>query len=101
MKWMVRAGLGIVASYVLLVAIVFAMMHRPPEEFARGFAKLPPPAKKILPFPVLWNEARAGGLRVGEEAPGFDLETLDKKSRVRLAEFRGSKPVVLVFGSYT
>jgi len=34
-------------------------------------------------------------------APDFTLPTLDRKSTVHLAEFRGSRPVVLVFGSYT
>jgi peroxiredoxin len=45
--------------------------------------------------------ARAGSLQVGDSAPDFDLETLDKKSRVRLSSHLGVKPVVLIFGSYT
>jgi peroxiredoxin len=57
----------------------------------------------MMGFPVssLWSLARAGALQVGDPAPGFDLATLDGGSRVRLSDFRGVKPVVLVFGSYT
>ena len=40
-------------------------------------------------------------LKVGDMAPDFTLPTLDRKANVHLAEFRGSRPVVLVFGSYT
>lgn len=39
--------------------------------------------------------------KVGEEAPNFKLKTRDGKKEVELATFRGEKPVVLVFGSYT
>jgi hypothetical protein len=37
----------------------------------------------------------------GEFAPDFTLKSLDGKSVTKLAEFRGKKPVVLFFGSYT
>jgi peroxiredoxin len=49
----------------------------------------------------MWNVARGGRLAVGEEAPDFDLRTVDKTARVKLSSFRGKQPVVLVFGSYT
>lgn len=39
--------------------------------------------------------------RPGDPAPDFALQTLDGKQTVRLSEFRGKKPVVLIFGSYT
>jgi peroxiredoxin len=41
-----------------------------------------------------------GNLRAGEDAPDFDLPTLDG-SRVRLGDFRGKKHVLLEFGSIT
>ncbi len=41
------------------------------------------------------------GPNLGQEAPPFTLETHDKSRRVSLAQFRGKKPVVLVFGSFT
>jgi hypothetical protein len=43
----------------------------------------------------------ADRLRVGTPAPDFRLRTLDGNSAVRLASYRGKKPVALVFGSYT
>ena len=39
-------------------------------------------------------------LRAGEEAPDFELPTLEGE-RVRLSNFRGSKHVLLEFGSIT
>ena len=64
-------------------------------------AKLPRPLFFILPFKPLWYLARAGHVKAGDTAPDFSLETVDHKSRVQLSSFRGNKPVVLVFGSYT
>jgi hypothetical protein len=40
-------------------------------------------------------------LRVGDRAPDFALPDLKTKKEVRLANFAGKKPVVLIFGSYT
>ncbi|MEQ1859011.1 MAG: hypothetical protein ABMA13_03670 [Chthoniobacteraceae bacterium] len=40
-------------------------------------------------------------VRVGETAPDFKLKTQDGASEVQLSSFRGRRPVVLVFGSYT
>ena len=37
----------------------------------------------------------------GREAPDFTLPRLDGGSPVRLSSFRGLRPVVLIFGSYT
>lgn len=39
--------------------------------------------------------------KVGDEAPLFKLDSLDGKSQTILEEYRGKKPVVLIFGSYT
>ena len=41
------------------------------------------------------------GLRVGQEAPTFVLKSLDGESETDLSTFRGEKPVILFFGSYT
>ncbi len=41
------------------------------------------------------------GPRVNEKAPDFTLRTEDGKGVVTLSQFRGKKPVVLVFGSFT
>jgi thiol-disulfide isomerase/thioredoxin len=41
------------------------------------------------------------GPQLGELAPDFTLETQDGKGPITLSSFRGKKPVVLTFGSYT
>lgn len=41
------------------------------------------------------------GPAVGQQAPDFTLPTHDGKGKVNLAQLRGKKPVVLVFGSFT
>ncbi|HMA17066.1 MAG TPA: hypothetical protein VKS03_01370 [Thermoanaerobaculia bacterium] len=47
------------------------------------------------------TQRREGDLRVGQPAPDVSLLSLDGKTRVRLADSTGGKPLVLVFGSYT
>jgi len=64
-------------------------------------SKAPLAAFIFLPFETLWSSARAGSLRVGDPAPNFALQTLDKNSTVELAAFKAKRPVVLIFGSYT
>ena len=39
--------------------------------------------------------------KVGDVAPGFTLKSLDGDSETSLQSFRGNRPVVLMFGSYT
>ena len=41
------------------------------------------------------------GPSVGRLAPDFTLRTFDGDKSIRLARFRGKKPVVLIFGSFT
>ena len=46
------------------------------------------------------REARAPN--VGDPAPDFELPVLgDRDQKVRLADFKDSRPVALIFGSYT
>jgi thiol-disulfide isomerase/thioredoxin len=40
-------------------------------------------------------------LRAGDSAPDFSLKSPDGEKTVRLSDYRGAKPVVLIFGSYT
>src|SRR5262245_10027390 len=54
----------------------------------------------------LWGMLRydtreEGALKVGDRAPDVALLALDGRTRVRLGERMGGRPVVLVFGSYT
>lgn len=67
---------------------------------ARQPAKQPtsPPANP----PAAASPPRAPrGVAVGQPAADFTLETADGRGKVALASFRGVKPVVLIFGSYT
>ena len=52
-----------------------------------------------------WEATKALMLReapkIGELAPDFSLETRDGSESIRLSQFKGEKPVVLVFGSWT
>ncbi len=101
MKLLGKILVGAAAVYALLTAVLYAWMKQPPDRFAWGMSKVPMITVMVLPFEPLWMKARGGHLEVGDAAPDFDLEALDKQSRVRLSSFRGVKPVILVFGSYT
>jgi peroxiredoxin len=39
--------------------------------------------------------------KVGDLAPDFELYDTRNEGSVRLSDFRGEKPVALIFGSYT
>lgn len=83
-------------SKILLAILVLAF-------FLGGCA-----SSKIRPSQFL-NEKRArqGDFRrvdtvhVDDMAPDFKLKTMDGKRTVELRQFRGKRPVVLIFGSYT
>ncbi len=48
-----------------------------------------------------YDQRREGDLAVGHAAPDVSLYSLDGRTRVRLADEIGAKPLVIVFGSYT
>jgi hypothetical protein len=51
---------------------------------------------------VAWQTANdAQSPKVGDIAPDFELEDPDGVARIRLSDYRGKRPVALVFGSYT
>ena len=87
--------------WLCFIAAVYTLMRKPPEQFAAAMAKMPGPAFLLFPFETMWSSARAGTLQIGDLAPEFHLNSLDKKNELALASFRGAKPVVLIFGSYT
>ncbi|HEY2016584.1 MAG TPA: hypothetical protein VGH38_23940 [Bryobacteraceae bacterium] len=91
----------LVAAEVSLSVALYWAMSQPPDVFGRVIAHTPFPFMMILPFEPLWMRARAGSLQPGDAAPDFRLPTLDHKQTVQLSSYRGSRPVVLVFGSYT
>ncbi len=39
--------------------------------------------------------------KVGDMAPDFELPELGRSGSVHLSQFRGERPVALLFGSYT
>lgn len=41
------------------------------------------------------------GPTLGQKPPDFNLKLLGSDERVRLSDYRGKRPVALVFGSYT
>jgi len=86
---------------VALSAGLYWAMLQPPDRFGQIMKHVPMPMMLVLPFETLWNRARAGQVQAGSMAPDFTLPTLDHTATVQLSSFRGSKPVVLVFGSYT
>ena len=96
-----RFAAGAFCAYAILLAALFAVMRQPPERFGKIMAHFPMPAMMIVPFEPMWNVARGGALRVGDEAPDFTLPRTDHTADVQLSSFRGRQPVVLVFGSYT
>jgi len=98
---LLKIGGALVALYAVVSAALFAIMLQSPDKFAGTMRYVPWPAFVVLPFKPLWNAARKGHLAVGDMAPDFSLESPDHKSTVQLSSFRGQKPVVLVFGSYT
>jgi hypothetical protein len=100
-KCVVGGLAGVVLVYGALCGGGYWAMTQPPEEFGRIMSHVPMPLMAVLPFEPLWNTARKGKLEPGDPAPDFVLATHDKRASVRLSDFRGKSPVVLVFGSYT
>lgn len=51
------------------------------------------------------DQRSQGRLKEGQKAPDFELALLDKEGKpgkkVKLSSFKGDRPVVLFFGSYT
>ncbi len=43
----------------------------------------------------------AAAPKTGDKAPDFELCDVRGENPVKLSDFRGKKPVVLIFGSYT
>jgi len=94
--------LVLVALYLSFGAFIWWAMRQPAEKFGRVMTRVPAPVVFLLyPFETLWMNVRAGTLKVGDQAPDFSLPKLDKSETVELKALNRSKPVVLVFGSYT
>ena len=101
MRAAVRIIAVLVIVWVILSASAYWAMRQPPDRFGAIMAHTPLPVMMVLPFETLWTRARGGHLSPGDAAPDFTLRTLDQSAMVKLASYRGVRPVVLVFGSYT
>jgi len=101
LRILLRVVVILLSAEVLLCAGLYWAMSQPPDVFGRIIARTPFPLMMVLPFEPLWMRARAGSVKPGDMAPDFRLPTLDRKETVLLSSYRGSRPVVLVFGSYT
>ena len=85
--------------------------HLTPEDLREALMQMPrrqgPPPRGPSPdimLAGLFNGELGSyfeGPNVGDRAPGFTLRTYDGKQTIRLVEYRGKKPVVLIFGSFT
>ena len=99
---LLRTALVIFVLWLGFVAFMWHTMKQPPDQFGAVMKHMPVPAVFLMaPFETMWLRARAGELQAGDIAPEFNLQTLDKTSRVSLSSLNARGPVVLVFGSYT
>ena len=101
MKTLLKIVCAVALVYGAGCAGLYAVMRQSPDAFSATMKHMPDAAFMVLPFRSLWMNARTGALRPGDIAPDFDLGSVDEKSHLRLSTLRGSRPVVLVFGSYT
>ena len=101
MRRILKVLLVLPVVYCILLAGFLIAMYQRPEVFTQIMAKTPGIVFAVIPFRPMWFHARAGKVNVGDAAPDFTLNSQDGKSQVCLSSFQGSKPVVLIFGSYT
>ena len=87
--------------YGLALAGFYYAMCQPPATFGNLMKRTGPAPFLLFPFESMWKSARAGQVTAGAIAPDFTLPLLDHSGSVTLSSFRGAKPVVLVFDSYT
>ena len=100
-RWLTGTLVVVAGLWFCLLGYVSWAMRQPPEAFGRVMSRMPMPVFFLFPFETMWTHARSGNLNVGDAAPDFTVETLETKTPVELSSLWTSKPVVLVFGSYT
>ena len=101
MPTLLKYAIPALVVYMVLLSGLFVAMLQPPAVFGRVMSKLPAITYFLFPFKPMWLIARRGHLKVGQLAPDFALQSLDRSRVVQLASFRGRQPVVLIFGSHT
>lgn len=78
-----------------------ALLQSPPKK--EGEKSKDEPSPLVLVKGLLAGELGSihEGPDIGDEAPDLALKTQDGRQTIRLSDFRGKKPVVLIFGSFT
>jgi len=92
-----------IIACVLTILTTLGCASRTDDQATQFIAEMDArPADEQVPD---WPEIRAlmkrPAPKVGQMAPDFALQKRDGKEIVRLSDLRGSKPVVLIFGSWT
>ena len=100
-RWVLRSAGVLLVLWLGFVGFISWAMHQPPEVFGRVMMHMPMPAYFLFPFETMWTQARFGHVNPGDVAPDLTVEILHTKDPVQLGSLWASKPVVLVFGSYT
>jgi hypothetical protein len=96
------ATIGVALLLYAGAFVFFALaMRQSPEYFSSVMKHVGPAPFLVFPFETMWKQARRGTLRPGDMAPDFTLGLLGKGETVNLSSFRNTRPVVLIFGSYT
>ncbi len=106
MRLFLKIFAALAVLYVLFIGTLLALAAWSPQSLAKVVARIPSsespgPLFMLVPLKPIMLLARSGRLRVGDTAPNFQLTTPDGSQTVQLSDFRGQRPVVLVFGSYT
>jgi hypothetical protein len=83
MLW--KIAIGVVA--VLLLAAVIGVLYVGP--------------RNVIGILTFGQQAREGSLLVGDAAPEITVVSLDGVTEKPLTDWMGSRPLVLVFGSFT
>jgi hypothetical protein len=93
-------GLRRAAIPALVITALFALWERE-DPLALG-VELVSNMQQVRSDEVDWQQAAdRKAPKVGEFAPDFSLEDPGGHTQVRLSDFRGKRPVALMFGSYT
>ena len=100
-RWLLRSAGVLAAAWLCFVGYADWAMHQPPDVFGHVMMHMPMPAYFLFPFETMWTQARFGHVNPGDQAPDYTVKTLETKTPVQLGSLWESKPVVLVFGSYT
>jgi len=84
----------------LIVTLIAVSVLAATQASSADDKKNSPPQREVNTRPAK-GERYNDTLQVGDAAPDFTLPDQKGKTEVTLSSFRGKKPVVLIFGSYT